>query len=122
MKVVSEFRLFLAVRFVRFAGSPRTFLAVRVVRFAVHPHAGEPVFMGLSQSLKMAVGWAGRGRISRRPYEGSPARRPSQSARSSARSQTLRQAPGFAFALATIAAATTGAVILANAVAEGYER
>ena len=27
---------------------------------------------GLSQSLKMAVGWAGWGRISHRPYEGSP--------------------------------------------------
>ena len=47
---------------------------------------------GLSQSLEMAVRWAGRGRMSHRPYEGSPALRPSQSVRSPARLQTLRQA------------------------------
>src|SRR5215213_9525120 len=34
----------------------------------------------MSQSLTMAVDWAWQGRMSHRPYEGSPASEPSQSA------------------------------------------
>ncbi len=37
------------------------------------PKSAAPVLKGLSQSLEIAVEWAGRGRISQRPYEGSPA-------------------------------------------------
>jgi hypothetical protein len=33
-------------------------------------HSKNPDILGLSQSLKMAVEWAGRGGISQRPYEG----------------------------------------------------